>query len=145
MPGFLLDTSCMIAMLCAWHEHHEPALREVSQRTKRGDRMIAPAPALVEAYAVLTRLPPPRRLPAAAALALLDENFLRRAEVVALDANTYRDLLQRAPACGVLGGRIYDAVIVACARLAGASALLTFNERDFLPLAGRDLDIIVPV
>ncbi len=39
--------------------------------------MLLPAPALVEAYAVLTRLPPPHRLSVPDALALLEANFIR--------------------------------------------------------------------
>ena len=43
--------------------------------------MIVAAPALVEAYAVLTRLPPPHRLSPQTALTLLENNFLKLATV----------------------------------------------------------------
>lgn len=52
----------MIAAVCAWHEHHTRATEEIERRLSRGEEMIVAAPALVEAYAVLTRLPPPHRL-----------------------------------------------------------------------------------
>jgi hypothetical protein len=35
-------------------------------------------------------------------------------------------------------------VIAACARAAGASTLLTFNDRHFLPFAGQGLEVVVP-
>ena len=54
MPlAFLPDTSCMIAAVCAWHEHHEAAANEIERRLTGRAKMIVAAPALVEAYAVL--------------------------------------------------------------------------------------------
>ena len=92
-----------------------------------------PAPALVEAYAVLTRLPPPHRLSAADAWALIEANFVEQATVQALEAEAYVDLLRRAAAQEVAGGRTYDLVIGECARGARAGVLLTFNPRHFDP------------
>ncbi len=106
--------------------------------------MIVAAPALVEAYAVLTRLPAPHRVSAADALAVLDANFMRSGKLMALDAASYRSLLRAAPGDGVAGGRTYDAVIARCAVRAQASALLTFNERHFRSLAPLGVAIVVP-
>lgn len=106
--------------------------------------MIAAAPALVEAYGVLTRLPAPHRLSPGHALALVDANFVRGARIVALDARSYRQLLQGAPGAGVSGGRTYDAVIAACAAKGGMASLLTFNDADFLSLGTRGVEIVVP-
>ena len=52
-------------------------------------------------------------------------------------------VLLRAPKNGVAGGRIYDAVIGACAEQGKASAVLTFNVGDFTAL-GQDFDVVVP-
>jgi predicted nucleic acid-binding protein len=145
MPAFLLDTSCMIAALCAWHEHHERASRELERRLRRRERMLVPAPALVETYAVLTRLPSPHRLSPADALFLLENNFADTKHIVALSPETYLALLRNAPANAVSGGRGYDAVIAYCALQARADALLTFNETDFAWAGERlGLEIVVP-
>jgi len=56
----------MIAVLCGWHEHHDRATRAIEQRLDHGETMVVAAPGHIEAYAVLTRLPPPHRLPTAA-------------------------------------------------------------------------------
>ena len=133
----------MIAAVCAWHEHHEPAAREIERRLARRAKMIVAAPALVEAYAVLTRLPSPHRLSPATALTLLQNNFLKLGAVVALNAKSYGSLLGRAPERNVAGGRTYDAVIGQCAEQGGASTVLTFNAEDFKAL-GQDLDVVVP-
>jgi predicted nucleic acid-binding protein len=85
MPRFLPDTNCMIAAMCAWHEHHERAFREVGQRLSDGDLMVIAAPTIIETYSVLTRIPPPHRLSAQEALALLEANYLTAdRELVAL-------------------------------------------------------------
>src|SRR5438105_15643750 len=121
----------MVAAVSSWHEHHPAAAAEIARRLERRERLVVAAPALVEAYSVLTRLPSPHRLGAADARAVLEASFLAGSRLVALDARAYRDVLRRAPGEGTSGGRIYDAVIAACARRGRVGALLTFNEDDF--------------
>jgi predicted nucleic acid-binding protein len=128
---FTLDTNCMVAAVCTWHEHHATTLAGIDARLSRGERLAVAAPALVEAYAVLTRLPPPHRLAPSTAWTLLEANFLGDATTIALSSAAYRRLLRELATAGVAGGRTYDAVIGECARQAGASALLTFNRRHF--------------
>ncbi len=133
----------MIAAVCSWHEHHEAAVNELERRLAGRAKMIVAAPALVEAYAVLTRLPPPHRLSPQTALNLLEANFLKLATVIALNAKSYETLLLRAPKNGVAGGRTYDAVIGACAAQGNAATVLTFNGRDFTDL-GNEFEVVIP-
>ena len=141
--AFLPDTSCMIAAICSWHEHHQAAANEIENRLAGRAKMMVAAPALIEAYAVLTRLPSPHRLSPQTALTLLENNFLKLGTVIALNAKSYQSLLLAAPKNNVAGGRAYDAVIGACAEQAQASAVLTFNASDFVAL-GQDYDVVVP-
>ena len=67
----------MIAAVCTWHEFHDHAAAELEMRLGRGERMVAVGPALVEAYAVLTRLPAQHRLAPADAIAMLESNFMQ--------------------------------------------------------------------
>ncbi len=106
--------------------------------------MLVAGPALVEAYAVLTRLPAPHRLAGSDAIALLDSNFIGQGRVVALDASAYRALVRQAPGDGITGGRTYDAVIAACALKGKATTLLTLNERHFVQFSSAGLEIVVP-
>jgi predicted nucleic acid-binding protein len=77
---------------------------------------------------------------------LLKSNFTDvAADIVALDASAYQQLLEVASGRGVSGGNIYDVVIVACARAVKAGAILTFNERHFRLLAEPGIDIVAPV
>jgi predicted nucleic acid-binding protein len=144
MPAFLPDTSCMIPAVCGWHEHHERAAAEIERRLRRGDSMVVAAAALVEAYAVLTRLPSPHRLAPETALEILEANFISGRRIIALDGLGYRTLLKEGPRRGISGGRIYDAVIEACARRGRVTTLLTFNLRDFSSLADSSLAIVAP-
>jgi predicted nucleic acid-binding protein len=134
----------MIAAVCAWHEHHALATEEIERRFSQDETLIVAAPALVEAYAVLTRLPPPHRLSPEDALALLEADFIHPAKLVTLDRKAYVTLLRRAPHDGILGGRTYDAVIAACALKGKVATILTFNEQHFLPFAEWGMAIVVP-
>ena len=144
MPSFPPDANCMIAAICAWHEFHARAAAELEMRLGRGERVVAVGPALVEAYAVLTRLPAPHRLAAEDALALLDSNFMARRRIVSLDGPSYRALLTAAADAGVAGGQAYDAVIAECVIKSGASVFLTFNPRHFPQLGARQVEVVVP-
>jgi predicted nucleic acid-binding protein len=140
---YALDTSCLIAAVCGWHEQHRVAAAEIERRFDRGERQSVAAHALSEAYAVLTRLPAPHRLAPLDAWELLRANFTDGVLVVALSARQHVTLLRRLATDGISGGRTYDAVIAECAVRAGAVALLTFNPRHFEP-APHGLAIVVP-
>jgi predicted nucleic acid-binding protein len=133
----------MIAAVCSWHERHPEAVAEIEERLERGERLTVAAHALVEAYAVLTRLPPPHRLAPADAWTLVKANFVEPATVVALGGPAYVKLAGHLAAAGVRGGRCYDAVIGACAEQASADTLLTFNPRHFSP-APKGVRVIEP-
>ena len=100
MATFALDTSCMVAAVCTWHEHHAAAAAGIEQRLGRGERMAIAAHALVETYAVLTRLPAPHRLAPADAWALVKANFVTRAALVSLSGAAHTTLLEGWPQPG---------------------------------------------
>lgn len=144
MGGTALDTSVIVPALLSWHEHHPAALPVVRDALAGEGGVILPVPALVEAYAVITRLPPPWRLRATDAHRLLVETFRGKARVVGLDGDEAWELLDDALANAVSGGASYDAHIAACAKKAGAGRLATFNRRHFERLELGDVDLLVP-
>lgn len=125
----LIDTSCMVSALCSWHEHHEATRAEI-ERSVRGDSFLVAAPSLIEAYAVLTRLPAPHRISAQDAWILLDANW-GEGEVIALTTTEYWRVLRDCQTEGITGGPAYDAVIAACARKGRVDRILTWNEKHF--------------
>jgi predicted nucleic acid-binding protein len=135
VAAFSLDSNCMIAAVCAWHEHHVAAADAIERRLERGDRLVIAAHALVEAYAVLTRLPSPHRLAPADAWTLVKTNFVGSATPATLSGSAQVVLLDTLAASGLGGGRTYDALIAATAAHAKADEFLTFNPRHFDPVA----------
>ena len=131
--------------MLAWHEAHAPAsVALVAVLAKRRDCLLIPAPALVEAYAVMTRLPAPHCIAPADALKLLSESFERRSKIVGLEPHEHWRFLRERVNEGVAGGRTYDALILECARRASANRLLTLDRRDFERLDTDEIEIVVP-
>ncbi len=99
------------------------------------DHGIVSAHGLAETYAVLTTLPVSPRIGPETAHKLVVDNILARFEVVALTAREYGRLVSGLANLGVMGGAVYDAIHVACARKANVERLYTFNVSQFRRLA----------
>ena len=115
-----VDTSVVVAGFASWHEGHRAATAVLGRKPR------VPALVLVEAYSVLTRLPTPHRAPADLVAAFLTRRF--QEAPLTLPARAHLTLLEAASSAGVVGGSIYDALIAATARHAGAT-LLTRDKR----------------
>ncbi len=117
----VVDASVAIAAALPWHEHHTATIAALP----KGKTPLLAAVAL-ETYSVLTRLPPPQRLPHALALQYLQEGF--ESPPLTLSPTSYASLLAVAAAARIGGGAVYDALIAATAREADAT-LLTLDRR----------------
>ncbi|MBO0809481.1 MAG: PIN domain-containing protein [Actinobacteria bacterium] len=106
------DTSVVVPALVSWHEQHETARNAVIGVTR------LPAHVLLETISVLTRLPHGLSVPTALAVGLLKEAF--PAPPLLLDGPGHSDLLDMLAGNHVRGKTIFDAVIAAAARAAGA-------------------------
>lgn len=126
----------MVAAVCGWHEFHPAAASAVEERLAGRHRLISPAHAVTEAYAVLTRLPAPHRLAPSDAWKLLSSNFITSSSVIVLPAIDHVATLRDLATSGKGGGRTYDALIAATAQHAGVDELLTFNPKHFEDVEG---------
>jgi predicted nucleic acid-binding protein len=115
-----VDTSVVVAAFASWHEAHRAAVHALARKPR------LPAHVLLESYSVLTRLPPPHRAPADVVASFLAMRF--PGAVLTLPGRAHGALLRDATRAGVTGGAVYDAVIAATARHAGAT-LLTRDRR----------------
>lgn len=131
----LLDANCLVAAALAQHEHHRATLSDLSRRRAANQVLVLASHALLEAYAVLTRLPPPHRLGPGDALAVLERNW-RDAEAVTLTAAEIWRTMRELAGAGITGGRIYDGAIAAAARKGKCDEILTWNTRHFAGLPG---------
>ena len=139
----VVDASCMLALVASWHERHEAVRVALERLLSTKHRLAVSAHSLVEAYAVLTRLPAPYRVSPDVAHDLIRKNF-GRADVAALTSNGYWSLLERNAARGVAGGRSYDALIAQAASTVAPCVLLTLNARHFGPLDTPGVTIAEP-
>lgn len=113
------DTSIVLPALLSDHEAHQAAAEALSACTT------TIAHVALEAYSVLTRLPPPRRAEAITAAAVLQARLPRA--FIALDAKAYAAALGQLASAGVSGGSAYDGLIA-----------LTALEHD-VDLVSRDI------
>ena len=143
MGGTAFDTSVIVAALLTWHDHHQAAQTCLNDALESEAKPILPLPAIMEAYSIMTRLPPQFRVSAFAANHLLDQ-LRPQVQVVALEGAEVWTLINQLTIAGVIGGAAHDAHIVACVRKTDAKQLATFNVKDFARLDLGNLEIKVP-
>ncbi|MGI8720664.1 MAG: PIN domain-containing protein [Geodermatophilaceae bacterium] len=114
------DTSVVIAAFGRWHARHDSARDAV----RSSERLIGHV--AVETFAVLTRLPAPRRAPARLVHEFLNHHW--PGTWVSLDGPGYRHLLDAAAGGQAIGGAVYDALIAVAAREHGET-LVSLDER----------------
>ena len=134
MPGadaLVLDTSCIVALVSGWHERHDVVRKSVERHLASGLELALAAHSLVESYSVLTRLPAPYRLAARDARDVLEKNFDDSARLQSVRSREHWRLLDDAAAHGIVGGRVYDALIAKAASKLTPCIFLTLNPRHF--------------
>ena len=134
MKAFV-DTNVVVAACIEDHEQHERAFEILARVLSGKDAGFTSAHALAEAYAVLTRLPKPLRVPPQAAATLLQENFVKNFEVVFLTGKEYGAIITSAGQAGWVGGLLYDVLHVACAVKADVERLYSWNARHLQTVA----------
>ena len=114
------DTSVVVAAFASWHAQHAIADSIVDGKT----RLVAHC--AVEAYSVLTRLPPPHRVAGHLVRDFLGARFPH--PYVGLEADHYAALIPRLVELGISGGASYDALVAATAEVVG-DVLISCDRR----------------
>jgi predicted nucleic acid-binding protein len=136
-----IDTSCVVALLCGWHERHNTTVAALHLIAPQ--HLIVCANVVLESFAVLTRLPVPYRLATAQAEQLLEANF-GDARIVSVVGPDCRGAIAAVLRAASRGGKVYDAAIAHSTARAGAATLLTWKVKDFLAVAPPELRITEP-
>lgn len=110
-----LDTSVTVPALVSWHEAHDA----VTAALRPGDRL--PEHVALETYAVLSRLPAPYRLSAAAAGEVLRRRF--PPPYLAMSADRRAELVTILATANVAGDAAYDGLVGLTAVEQGATLL----------------------
>ncbi|MBX3000116.1 MAG: PIN domain-containing protein [Caldilineaceae bacterium] len=127
----LLDTSVMLAALLRSHPAHSsayPWLKMIKQREHTGH---ISTHSLAELYNKLTRVPLSRPIPPAEALAMLTADVTSLMIPVALSYKDYLSVVNHLADRKLVGGIIYDALIVRAGIKAGVDRILTLNPCHF--------------
>jgi predicted nucleic acid-binding protein len=127
-----LDTSILIAAQDAEHPHFLPSFPLVVAATP--DTTACAAHTLAEIYSVLSRLRGTKRKRPEFASLLVDQ-MIERMTVVALTVNEYATTIHSAAKFQHAGGKIFDALLLACARKVNAEIIYTWNMKDFRAIA----------
>jgi len=144
-PVVAFDANILVAGLLSWHANHDRVRPILVEWLGRKPLPIVPIQALVEAWAVMTRLPKPHGVSAADAAALLDGALRGRCRLGALAEPDGWRLLDTLRAADVVGGLAYDLHVVLSAQAAGASRLYTCNARDFDRLRVAGVEVVDPL
>lgn len=122
------DTSLLVAAFDDQDTHHERA-RPVFTRHAEGAAIATHT--IAETFSILTGR---RTWRPSDAFQILRTNTAPMEKVTLAPAD-YLHTIERAEAFGIRGGAIYDALILACARRAGATTIWTLNTRHLLLFA----------
>lgn len=127
----LFDTSVLVAACVSHHPKHDVALSWLQKAISKKIDFFVSAHSLLECYAVLTQLPVAPKITSHLASQLIHENIQKHAEIVALTAKEYLDVIDSISKQGLIGGVVYDALIFKAAEKGKVDQLITFNVKDF--------------
>ncbi len=132
MNKFLFDTSTLVAALVEYHPKQILALPRLQRVKKNIDKGVVSAHSLAELYNILTIFPAkPRRISPQEAQQLIQQNILDVFEVITLYEQDYMSVINHLSESGIVGGIIYDALILKAAIKANVDYVVTLNEKDF--------------
>jgi predicted nucleic acid-binding protein len=126
------DTSVLIAAFWGGHIHHPPSVKRFGTAQKK--HSACGVHSLAEVYAVMTALPVKPLIPPEQGLLFVEE-VRARLTPISLTEEEYFATIQNAAARGFTGGRIYDALLLACASKSKAQSIYTWNIKHYQALA----------
>jgi predicted nucleic acid-binding protein len=129
------DTTILVAASVADHSHHNQAIATLELSQSGKIESYVSGHGLSEVYAVLTRTPFHPAVYPSEALKILQENILPYFKLVTITPQMYIETIRECADRGWIGGRIYDAIHLGCARESDCERIYTFNVRHFQLLA----------
>jgi predicted nucleic acid-binding protein len=126
------DTSVLISAFWGGHVHHQASITRLGAANKK--HSACDTHSLAEVYAVMTALPVKPPIPPEQALLFVEE-VRDRLTLVSLDADEYFAAIRKSAERGFAGGRVYDALLLACAAKVCAQSIYTWNVKHFQALS----------
>lgn len=137
--NIFFDTSVLVAASLQHHTLHAQASSAVRQVIRKRNNGCISAHGLAETYSVLTRIPVTPRIHPSEALQIIQRNILPHFEVIALDANDYKAVIEEAASYGWSGGVVYDMLHISCAVKRSVDRIYTLNLSEFRRIAPKTL------
>jgi len=138
---YFVDTSVLVAG-CVRRHPHFPRAWPLMQSVVGGTEGVISCHSLAETFSALTSLPlAPRILPAEAEM-IIGANIRPHFRAHAVTDGMYERAIQACVRYSLPGGKVYDALLIECARAAVCDRLYTFNVADFRRLAPELADRI---
>jgi predicted nucleic acid-binding protein len=126
------DTSVLVAVFVGQHPHHLASFKRFSVADKK--RSACGIHSLAEVYSAMTALPVRPPIPPEQVLLFLEE-IQRRLTLISLTAEEYLAAIHNTAGRGFTGGRVYDALLLACASKWRSQTIYTWNLKHFRALA----------
>jgi len=127
-----LDTSILIAAAQSSHIHYENSAELLRAATRTNTA--CGSHSLAETYSSLSGMPKPLRLPIPAVMQVMSQ-VRERVKIVSLTDREYASVIEHTAASGLIGGIIFDALLIECARKVRATRIYSWNARHFRLLA----------
>ena len=134
-----LDTSVLVAAFWGGHPNHHASVILLGGASKK--HSACSVHSLAEVYAVMTAMPVRPMIPPEQALLFLQE-IRDRLTLISLDGEEYFLAIQNIAGFGFSGGRVYDALLLACATKVRAETIYTWNLKHYQALAPHLADRI---
>lgn len=126
------DTSVLIASFWGGHVHHHASVARLGAANKR--QSACGVHSLAEVYAVMSAIPVKPPIPPEQALLFVEE-VRNRLTLVSLNSEEYFAAIERTAERGFGSGRVYDALLLACAAKIEARTIYTWNLKHYQALA----------
>ena len=129
------DTTVLVAACVRQHPHFGRARSVLESVASGHDEGAISAHSLGEMYSALTNLPQTPRILPAEAERMIGNNVKRHFRAVPVTTAMYEAAIDVCVRQSFAGGKVYDALLLECARKAMCERIYTFNTRDFHRLA----------
>jgi len=133
------DTSVLVAASVAAHPHHARALPLLSRALQGQDQGFVGMHSLAETFSALTRVPVSPRIHPSDANRIIRSNIVAGCTLVAAEQADYLGAIEAVERLGLGGGKVYDALLLACAAKSDVERIYTFNLADFKALAPAEI------
>ena len=139
---FFADTSVLVAGCVRQHPFFSRGRTVLEAAALQDHAGFISCHSVAEMYSALTSLPVAPRILPAEAERIIQVNVLKRFRQIPVTEAMYERAMDACVRRSLIGGKIYDALLIECARTVQSDRIYTFNLEDFRRLA-PDLDALL--